>query len=178
MKKVILLISVIIAATIISACSIKSNTTDESNSAADGANNNNANNSSDTVDSIDSIELSEILKKITDGITPEELMLDTVSVDAEAFPSFFFTDAPSEDFEAYVSMPMIGSIAHQIAVVRIEDSKNIEALATSVRENADPRKWICAEAEKTAVLTKGNVILIAMSTAEIVDAAVEKFNAL
>ena len=178
MKKAILAILAVFVAAFITSC-VNNNTTDGSDNAdTNEINTNSSTEDSEKVNNIDDMEISDILKKVTDGITPDELMLDTVIADDESFASFFFIDAPSEQYEALVSMPMIGSIAHQIAVVRIKKDENISTLAEEIRENADPRKWICAEAEKTAVLTKGNVILVAMSTAEIVDAAVEKFNSL
>lgn len=125
-----------------------------------------------------SMDLKEMLTQVVTGITPEELVVDTAEVNDEMFPGFFFVDAPASEYEAYVSMPMIGSIAHQVAIVRVSDNTDTAALASEMEANLDPRKWICAEAEKTAVVTKDNVILVVMSTADVVDAAVEKFNAL
>jgi len=65
-----------------------------------------------------------------------------------------------------------------VALVRVSEGTDVAALAANIEANLDPRKWVCAEAEKTAVLTKDNMILVLMSTPEVVDAATANFEAL
>ena len=47
-----------------------------------------------------------------------------------------------------------------------------------IKANADPRKWICVEAEKVAVEARGNVVLFVMSSTAIADQMVANFNAI
>lgn len=122
-------------------------------------------------------DLKEILAKIVEGATPEELMVDTIEINAELFPGFFPVEAPA-NFEAYVCAPLIGSIAHEVSVLRVGEGADVEALAKDIEANLDPRKWICVEAEKTAVVVRDNVILVVMSAADVVDTIVDNFNAL
>lgn len=122
-------------------------------------------------------DLKEILATVVAGATPEELMVDTIAVDAELFPAFFPVEVPAS-FEAYVCAPLIGSIAHEVSVLRVGEGVDAAALATEIEANLDPRKWICVEAEKTAVVARDNVILVVMSAADVVDTIVENFNAL
>ena len=122
-------------------------------------------------------DLKEILATVVAGATPEDLMVDTIEVNAELFPGFFPVEAP-ESFEAYVCAPLIGSIAHEVSVLRVGEGVDAEALAKDIEANLDPHKWICVEAEKTAVVVRDNVILTVMSAADVVDTIVENFNAL
>ncbi len=173
MKKLLLILMALVLAVAMIAC------TNNQDAADDGQNNENIggeqNSDANQNDAAQNVDLKEFLNKVIDGITPEELALDTVEINAELFPSFFFVDAPADEFEAYVSMPFIGSIAHQVAIVRVSEGTDVATLASEMETNLDPRKWVCAEAEKTAVLTKGNIILVVMSTADVVDAAIQNF---
>lgn len=121
--------------------------------------------------------LSELLAEVTKDATDPELSLLETEVTEENFSWFLFID-PIEGAEAIVSEPAIGSIAHCVALLRVPDSVDAEEVRTEIEEKLDPRKWVCVEAEKTAVLRRGNVILMAMSNRDTVDKVVENFNAL
>jgi hypothetical protein len=73
---------------------------------------------------------------------------------------------------------MIGSIAHSIVLVRVADGEDVNAVVTAIKENINPRKWICVEAEKVEVTNRGNLVLMAMSSTTIVDTVVKSFKAL
>lgn len=122
-------------------------------------------------------ELSELLAEVTKDATDPELSLLETEVTEENFSWFLFID-PIEGAEAIVSEPAIGSIAHCVALLRVPDSVDAEEVRTEIEEKLDPRKWVCVEAEKTAVLRRGNLILMAMSDRGTVDKVVENFNAL
>ena len=66
--------------------------------------------------------------------------------------------------EIYESRPIIGSIAYSVVLVRMEENADIESAKTKIKENVDPRKWICAEvpAEDVIVKNKGNLIILIM----------------
>ena len=70
-----------------------------------------------------------------------------------------------EDYqEALVSEPMIGSIAHSVILVRMEDGADVEAAKTTLLENINPRKWVCVGVEKDQVVVDsiGNLIMVAV----------------
>lgn len=122
-------------------------------------------------------DVKDLLAKVTDGATDPELSLVTADVTEENFQWYFFVE-PIDGAEGVVSEPMIGSIPHCIALLRVPAGSDAEAVRSEIEENLDPRKWVCVEAEKTAVLRRGDLILLAMSDAAAVDKAVENFNAL
>ena len=73
---------------------------------------------------------------------------------------------------------MIGSIAHSIALLKLPDGTDAAALAETITNSVDPRKWICVEAEQTVVRQHGQYILVAMGWADEIPGVVEKFDAL
>ncbi len=115
----------------------------------------------------DTRSLNEIMASILTGMG-ETPALGEIPLDAENFE--FFAFAPYvEGVEALVSEPMMGSFAHSVVLVRLPDGADVEGFANQVRANANPRKWICVEAEKVKVSTKGNLVLLVMSSASNVD---------
>ena len=64
-----------------------------------------------------------------------------------------------------MSTPMINVVAYQCILIRMNDGADIEAAKEKILANADPRKWICVEAESTVVENNGNVILFIMGDA-------------
>ncbi len=121
--------------------------------------------------------LSELLSQVTKDATDPELALLETEVTEETFSYFLFIE-PIEGAEALVSEPGIGSIPHCVALLRVPDSVDAEEVRSEIEKNLDPRKWICTEAEKTAVLRRGNLILMAMSETDTVNKVVSNFNAL
>ena len=59
---------------------------------------------------------------------------------------------------------MIGSIAYSVVLVRMEENADIEAAKKAIKENVNPRKWICAEVaeEDVIVKSKGDLIILIM----------------
>ena len=121
------------------------------------------------------MSLSEIMTSIYDGV--ETVMVGETELNAENFQSFAFIEY-KEGYEGLASEAMIGSQAHSVVLVRVPEGEDVAAVAEQIKTNADPRKWICVEAEKTEVVTKGDVILLCMSFADTTDAIVANFEAL
>ena len=64
-----------------------------------------------------------------------------------------------------------------MVLVRVPVDKAGE-VAETMREKADPRKWICVEAEKTVVDRCGGTILLVMSSGETANSILTNFKAL
>lgn len=112
-------------------------------------------------------KLEDLMTKVYDGIKEEELpmALQTQELTEENI-EYFIGTKDIKWKEAVVSESMTGSIAHSVVLVRMEDdatSKDIEEAKKEIKEKADPRKWICVEAEKVYVESKGNLIILIMS---------------
>ncbi len=121
----------------------------------------------------DTRPLSEIMSSITSNLG-EMPMLGEIELDKENFSFYTFADYV-EGAEGYVSEPMMGSFAHSVVLVRLPEGTDVSAFASKVKANADPRKWICVEAETVEVRTKGNLVLLVMSSKETANKIVSKF---
>ncbi len=66
--------------------------------------------------------------------------------------------------EAIVCEPMMTSRAHSVAVLRVKDGIDMEMVKSEIRNNVDPRKWICVgvKPENVKVENIGNLVLLAM----------------
>ena len=125
---------------------------------------------------MDAMSLSEILAAIQNEV-PDLPGVGDIPLDSENFAYYMFID-PVEGAEAMASEAMIGSIAHSIVLLKAPEGADVEAIAQSVRDNADPRKWICVEAEKCEVVVKDSYVLLVMTNAAAADAIIANFNAL
>lgn len=128
-------------------------------------------------DELPADSLGAMLLKVIDGVVPEEMWTETAEITDETFQNFFFIE-PIEGYEAWVNVAGMSSIAHEISLLRVSEGTDVEALAKQIEDSLNPRKWVCVEAEKTAVVVKDNIILVTMSRTEIVDGAVANFKAL
>lgn len=119
--------------------------------------------------------LEEIMTKVYADIPEEERpMLTTVNVlektedmtdeDVDAAVEYAIGTTDIKYKEIYESKPMIGSLAYSVVLVRMEENADIEDAKTKIKENVDPRKWICAEVEKDDVIvkSKGDLIILIM----------------
>ena len=103
-------------------------------------------------------------EKLYTGIGEEEMpmMVENVELNEENFRNYAFSENIKYK-EAIASESMVGSTAHSVVLIRLEDSKDAEAAVKELEKNADPRKWICVEAENLYVLSKGDLVVLIMS---------------
>lgn len=119
----------------------------------------------------------ELLEKVVKDATNPEMSLENSEVSADNFNWIFFID-PIDGAEAAVNQPIIGSIPHEIALLRVPEGEDAEQVRKDIETNMDPRKWICVEAESTAVLRRGDLILLAMADKDTVEKVKANFLAL
>lgn len=107
--------------------------------------------------------LPEIMEKLYDGISEEELpmMIENIELNSENFEYYAFADVKYK--EAIASESMTGSTPHSVVLIRLEDANDAEQAVKDIKEKADPRKWICVEAENTYALSKGDLVVLIMS---------------
>jgi len=107
--------------------------------------------------------LEDIMTKLYEGIKEEEkpMMLENKTLTEEDFKYYAFADIKYK--EAIASESMTGSTPHSVVLIRLEDSKDAEAAVKEIKDNANPRKWICVEAENVYVLNKGDLVVLIMS---------------
>lgn len=120
------------------------------------------------------------LEEIFDTILTDVKDLPAVSnvpVNSENFESYLFVK-PIEGAEALASEGMINAVAHSAVLLRVPEGTDAAAVAKDIEANANPRKWVCVEAEKTTVSVHGNTILLVMSFADTTDAITANFDTL
>ena len=115
----------------------------------------------------------EIATMITEDAGIEAATMLT-PLDAETFSWFLFIDA-IEGAEAVAADAMMSAVAHSVVVVRLPEGTDANEVAKQIEEKADPRKWICVEAEKTVVKVNGDLVLLVMSSSDVADAVASNF---
>lgn len=110
--------------------------------------------------------LEEIMTKVYAGIPEEEkpMMLGNIPVDAESV-EYYLGTADIEYEEALASESGVGSIAHSVVLVRVKDGANVEEVKAKIKENVNPRKWICVGVEEDQVIvkSKGDLVILIMA---------------
>ena len=121
----------------------------------------------------DTRPLGELMTKITSNLG-EMPMTENHTLDKETFEFFTFAEYV-EGAEAMASEPMMSSIAHSVVLVRLPNGTDAAAFASKMKANADPRKWLCVEAEKVATASKGNLAILVMSASDKTDKIIANF---
>ena len=112
-------------------------------------------------------KLEDLMSKVYNGISEDQLpmMLQNIKLTEEDLEYYIGTNDIKWK-EAIASESGIGSIAHSVVLIRMsEDATNddIEDAKTKIKENANPRKWLCVEAENVIVENKGDLVILIMS---------------
>jgi len=113
--------------------------------------------------------LEEIMTKLYEGIDENNLPmgLSNMEITDEIGIESFIGTSNVEYTEALVSEPMVSSIAHSVVLVRVNDSKQAAEAVEEIKNNANPKKWLCVEASNVVVKSKGNLVLLVMSNEEL-----------
>lgn len=127
----------------------------------------------ETTDPLADKSLTEVMDSILTDVT-DLPMAANVDLDKDNFASYAFTPW-ADGYEGLASEAQIGSIAHSVVLIRVPEGTDAAAVAAEIEQNANPRKWICVEAEKTAVMHSGRTILLVMSFETTADAILDNF---
>lgn len=131
--------------------------------------------------------LEEIMDKLFEGIPEDEMpMLMPAAINGgskymelTADNSEYNVGVPRDAYkEGIAAEAAISAIAHSVCLLRAESAEAAQTLAQEVEGNADPRKWVCVEAEKKIVRQAGDVVLLIMTGAELADKLDANFQAL
>lgn len=80
--------------------------------------------------------------------------------------------------ESFYSVPMMNAVPYQCILLRLPEGADVEAAKQTLADNADPRKWICVEAESVIVENVGDVVLFVMGDSQTTNALQTAFLAL
>ena len=111
-------------------------------------------------------ELDELMTKVYSQLPEDKtpMGLTNIEVNAENVEGYLGT-ADIEYKEALASESQTGSIAHSVVLVRVEDESKVEEVMAQIKDNVNPRKWICVGVEEDQVIVKnkGNLIILIMA---------------
>ena len=125
-------------------------------------------------------ETEELLNKIYENVTVE-LPLMTMPIDlADEFAVTAYTGAASAEgmIEGAFNESMIGAQAYSLSLVKCESAEAAAALAQTMFDNIDTRKWVCVEATEKQAVVAGDLAFFVMLNPEYgvsADAIVEAF---
>lgn len=109
-------------------------------------------------------KLEDIMLQIYQELPPEEtpMMLENIEVNEENVEYYLGTKIEFE--EALARESATGSIPHSVVLVRTKENADIEKIKQEIKENVDPRKWICVGVEEEIIIkNKGNLIILIMT---------------
>lgn len=110
-------------------------------------------------------ELSALMEQLIAGIN-DEMMVGTVEITSDMYE--YYGIPATEGVYAVVSMPMIGSIAHEVVLVEVPEGTDVDAFAAEMEALKNPMKWVCVQPEVSWVKTSGNYVVSVM-TAELMN---------
>lgn len=138
--------------------------------------NNNQNNQDDKKDENKNLEgsLEDILKKIYDTAKVSDNFkafmkdgLETKEVTSDKIAYYLGKEDLQFD-SATASEPLMTTSAYSLVLVRAKKDADIEQMKKDIKENVDPRKWICVGVDEKNVIVDniGDVIILIMSNDE------------
>lgn len=110
--------------------------------------------------------LEELMTKVYSNLPEDKtpMALTNIEVTPENVKNYLGTDI--EFVEALARESSVGSIAHSVVLVRVDENADFEAIKTKIKENVNPRKWLCVgvdDEENVVVKNKGNLIILIMT---------------
>ena len=104
--------------------------------------------------------LDEVVNKLVSGVDDEmKSRLENHEITSENISHYVGTD-DIKFTEGLAQEHMTGSVAYSVVLLRVDDS-DVESVKTKIKENIDPRKWICVgvEPENVIIKNKGNLVI-------------------
>ena len=108
--------------------------------------------------------LSEIFTEIYDNADVESPMVMEVAVDDTNKASMLGTDAVTF-LEGLASEAAIMTIPHSMVLIRVDKDANVDNIKKLIKDNVDPRKWICVGVDPDQVIVDsiGDLVFLVMS---------------
>lgn len=121
-------------------------------------------------------DLMAAVDQIYEGVSIEMPSVQTLEIsDPEMMKTFTGLEDVSNVEYLAVSEPMMSSQAYSLVLAKVKDGADVNAMAKSMNENIDTRKWICVTAEKVYTAASGNVICLVMTNADTAQTVFESF---
>ena len=103
--------------------------------------------------------MAKVYKDLPEDHTP--MYLENHVVNEENI-EYYLGTKDIEYKEALASESGVGSTAHSVVLVRVKENADIEKTKEAIRQNIDPRKWICVgvEIEDVIIKNRGDLIIV------------------
>ncbi len=116
-------------------------------------------------------DLKDILKEIYDtaDLTEDfkQYSLDRLqTIDINVDNCEYYLGKQGLEFqEAIASSPLMTTTAYELDLVRVKEGADIEQIKTEIKENVNPRKWICVGVDPKNVIVDsiGDIIVVILS---------------
>lgn len=95
------------------------------------------------------------------GFMPVDLQ-DTTEDGLWALKNFTGLDSAEKLTDIAIYEPMSGSQAFSLILARVADAVDAKTVAQQMKDNINPRKWICVGADQIAAAGYGDVVLFVM----------------
>lgn len=108
------------------------------------------------------MKLEDVIDKVYEGIGTDEMpSVITTKVTSDNVTYYLGTDKVDYK-EAYASEPMMSSIAYSVVVVKLNEGADVEEAKKLIKDNINPRKWFCVDAEIVTVDNIGDTVILIM----------------
>lgn len=112
-------------------------------------------------------KMEDLVNKLYDGVSDDNLpmYLGNIILTEENIDAYIGT-SDIKWKEAVASESSIGSIAHSVVLIRMDEkatSNDIEDAKIKIKDSVNPAKWLCTEAEKVYVESNNDLIVVVMS---------------
>ncbi|MDD5888061.1 MAG: DUF4358 domain-containing protein [bacterium] len=121
--------------------------------------------------------LEDLMTKVYQDVPEDKrpMMLENITLNDDNIEYYIGTkDVPYE--EALASESGIGSTAHSVVLLRVKDGESVEDVKTAIKDNVNPRKWVCVGVEDDEVIikNKGNLVILIIVADEDTRATLEE----
>lgn len=105
--------------------------------------------------------MTQLYANVTDIESPHTMELELTAENA----AYYLGSDEVPYTEALGSDAAISSIPHSVVLLRLEEGADAEAAKTLIKENVNPRKWICVGVEEDEVIVDniGDLVFLVMS---------------
>lgn len=129
-------------------------------------------------------DLTSVMDSLFDGVAEDQMPMlmpqedgskyAPLTADNSEYNVGVALDAYKEGICAEAAM---SAQAHSVCLLKANSADEAAQLAKDVAAGANPRKWVCVEAERTIVAYSGDTVLLAMSYNDLAQTILDNFKA-
>lgn len=179
MKKLALTLTALTLALALAGCGSSTTSSSSSMSTSSPSSSAPQNGTSQTAESGD---LTVLMDALFDGIAENEMPMLMPQEDGSKYAPLTEENseynvgvARSAYKEGICAEAAMSAQAHSICLLKANSADDAAQLAKDVAAGANPRKWVCVEAERTIVAYSGDTVLLAMSFDSLAQTALDNF---